>query len=99
MSLPPRSLPPTLSDAPLPDCLASSGVPANVAAATLTATYNDLNSVRELFAANKGQIAGVILEPVVGNSGFIPPTKEFLQVIDFSQGNWARLGNSPGSLH
>ena len=61
-------------------------MPANVAAATLTATYNDLNSVRELFAANKGQIAGVILEPVVGNSGFIPPTKEFLQVIYFSQG-------------
>lgn len=29
--------------------------------------------------ANKGEIAGVILEPVVGNSGFIPPTKEFLE--------------------
>lgn len=60
----------------LPD---SPGVPASVAAATLTATYNDLKSVRELFAANKGQIAGVILEPVVGNSGFIPPTQEFLE--------------------
>jgi len=57
----------------------SPGVPANVAAATLTATYNDLASVKSLFEANKGQIAGVILEPVVGNSGFIPPTKEFLQ--------------------
>jgi len=57
----------------------SPGVPANVAAATLTAKYNDLESVKALFAANKGQIAGVILEPVVGNSGFIPPTKEFLQ--------------------
>lgn len=60
----------------LPD---SPGVPANVAAATLTATYNDLKSVRELFAANKGEIAGVILEPVVGNSGFIAPTQEFLE--------------------
>ncbi len=53
----------------------SSGVPTSVAAATLTANYNDLDSVREMFAANKGQIAGVILEPVVGNSGFIPPTQ------------------------
>lgn len=60
----------------LPD---SPGVTASTAAATLTATYNDLDSVRALFAANKGEIAGVILEPVVGNSGFIVPTKEFLQ--------------------
>ncbi|KIZ04471.1 glutamate-1-semialdehyde2,1-aminomutase [Monoraphidium neglectum] len=60
----------------LPD---SPGVPASTAAATLNATYNDLESVREVFAANKGQIAGVILEPVVGNSGFIVPTKEFLE--------------------
>lgn len=60
----------------LPD---SPGVPASTAAATLNATYNDLESVRALFAANKGEIAGVILEPVVGNSGFIVPTKEFLQ--------------------
>ena len=51
------------------------------AAATLTATYNDLDSVRQAFEANKDEIAGVILEPVVGNSGFIPPTKEFLEVM------------------
>jgi glutamate-1-semialdehyde 2,1-aminomutase len=56
------------------------GVPASTAAATLTATYNDLESVKALFAANKGEVAGVILEPVVGNSGFIVPSKEFLQV-------------------
>jgi glutamate-1-semialdehyde 2,1-aminomutase len=60
----------------LPD---SPGVPATTAASTLVATYNDLASVKALFEANKGQIAGVILEPVVGNSGFIPPSKEFLQ--------------------
>lgn len=59
----------------LPD---SPGVPASTAASTLTAKYNDIESVKALFAANKGEIAGVILEPVVGNSGFIPPTKEFL---------------------
>ncbi len=50
------------------------------AAATLTAQYNNLDSVREVFAANKHEIAGIILEPVVGNSGYIEPTKEFLQV-------------------
>jgi len=50
------------------------------AAATLTATYNNLDSVRAVFEAHKGEIAGVILEPVVGNSGYIAPTKEFLQV-------------------
>ena len=54
------------------------------AAATLTATYNDLDSVRQSFEANKGEIAGVILEPVVGNSGFIPPTQEFLEVLTCS---------------
>jgi acetylornithine/succinyldiaminopimelate/putrescine aminotransferase len=57
----------------------SPGVPATTAAATLTAKYNDLESVKAIFEANKGEIAGLILEPVVGNSGFIPPTKEFLQ--------------------
>jgi len=46
----------------------------------LTATYNDLEGVREIFKEHKGEIAGVILEPVVGNSGFIVPTQEFLQV-------------------
>lgn len=64
-------------------CLCSyacAGVPASTAAATLTATYNDIESVKALFEANKGEIAGVILEPVVGNSGFIVPKKEFLQV-------------------
>ena len=51
-----------------------------LAAATLTAQYNNLDNVREVFAANKHEIAGIILEPVVGNSGYIAPTKEFLQV-------------------
>eukprot|EP00803_Ostreobium_quekettii_P000323 evm.model.scf_509.5 EVM.evm.TU.scf_509.5 scf_509:46307-52461(+) len=59
----------------LPD---SPGVPAGSTAGTLCATYNDLDSVKKIFAANKGEIAGLILEPVVGNSGFIMPTKEFL---------------------
>lgn len=59
----------------LPD---SPGVPEASTASTLVAKFNDLQSVKDLFEANPGKIAGVILEPVVGNSGFIPPTKEFL---------------------
>jgi len=60
----------------LPD---SPGVPAAATSTTLCATYNDLDEVKALFAEHKDKIAGVILEPVVGNSGFIVPDKEFLQ--------------------
>jgi len=57
----------------------SPGVPASIASATLTARYNDLASVEKLFADFPGQIAGIIVEPVVGNMGCIPPQKGFLQ--------------------
>jgi glutamate-1-semialdehyde 2,1-aminomutase len=60
----------------LPD---SPGVPKSVASNTLTAPFNDLEAVKALFAENPDQIAGVILEPVVGNSGFIPPEPGFLE--------------------
>jgi len=60
----------------LPD---SPGVPSGATATTLCAPYNDLEAVKKLFEENKGEIAGVILEPVVGNSGFIIPEMEFLQ--------------------
>jgi glutamate-1-semialdehyde 2,1-aminomutase len=60
----------------LPD---SPGVPKSTTANTLTAPYNDLEAVKQLFAENPDQIAGVILEPVVGNSGFIPPDAGFLE--------------------
>lgn len=56
-------------------CTPLAGVPANVASATLTAPYNDIEAVKKIFAENKGEIAGIILEPVVGNSGFIVPTQ------------------------
>ena len=56
----------------------SAGVPADTAKTTLVAQYNDLDSVRELFAARPDEIAAVILEPVVGNMGVVVPTTEFL---------------------
>merc|ERR1719310_19578 len=59
----------------LPD---SPGVTQGASASTLVATYNDIESVKALFEANKGEVAGVILEGVVGNSGFIVPDKAFL---------------------
>jgi glutamate-1-semialdehyde 2,1-aminomutase len=57
----------------------SPGVPASVAAQTLTADYNDMRSVEQLAEANLDQIAAVIVEPVVGNMGLIPPHKGFLE--------------------
>jgi len=57
----------------LPD---SPGVPAGATASTLCAQYNDLASVEALLKEN--EVAAVVLEPVVGNSGFIVPSKEFL---------------------
>ena len=60
----------------LPD---SPGVPRSTTANTLTAPYNDLESVKALFAENPDAISGVILEPIVGNAGFIQPEPGFLE--------------------
>ncbi len=60
----------------LPD---SPGVPKSTTASTLTAPYNDLAAVKKLFEENPGEISGVILEPVVGNSGFVVPEPGFLE--------------------
>ncbi|OBU10027.1 glutamate-1-semialdehyde-2,1-aminomutase [Photobacterium aquimaris] len=57
----------------------SPGVPADFAKHTLTATYNDLNSVREAFMAQPDQIACIIVEPVAGNMNCIPPVAGFLE--------------------
>lgn len=57
----------------------SPGVPADFAKYTLTATFNDLKSVQELFDANKGEIACIIVEPVAGNMNCIPPVEGFHQ--------------------
>ncbi len=56
----------------------SPGVTKGTASDTLTAIYNDLDSVLNLFDRYKNQIAAVILEPVTGNMGVINPTKEFI---------------------
>jgi glutamate-1-semialdehyde 2,1-aminomutase len=60
----------------LPD---SPGVPKATTASTLTAPFNDLEAVKALFEQNPGEIAGIILEPIVGNAGFITPDAGFLE--------------------
>lgn len=60
-------------------CPDSGGVTARVAGDTLTADYNDLNSVKVLLDANPGQVAAVIVEPVAANMGVVPPARGFLE--------------------
>lgn len=57
----------------------SPGVTQGTARDTLLATYNDLDSVQALLRANKDSIAAVIIEPVAGNMGCIPPAKGFME--------------------
>jgi glutamate-1-semialdehyde 2,1-aminomutase len=59
----------------LPD---SPGVPAAIVQHTLTARFNDLDSVQRLFETFPGDIAAVIVEPVAGNMGLVPPRDGFL---------------------
>src|SRR5262245_60001189 len=56
----------------------SPGVPAPVAADTLLARYNDLASVDALLASHSGSIAAIIIEPIAGNIGVVPPVEGFL---------------------
>jgi glutamate-1-semialdehyde 2,1-aminomutase len=57
----------------------SPGVARAVAADTLLARYNDLRSVESICAANEGQVAAVIVEPIAGNMGVVAPAEGFLQ--------------------
>ena len=73
----------------LPD---SPGVPKGATSGTLTAPFNDLAAVKALFDDNPDQIAGVMLEPIVGNSGFLAPEPGFLQGLrDLTQQHGALL--------
>lgn len=57
----------------------SPGVTQGTAKDTLLATYNDIDNVKQLLEANKGEIACIIIEPVAGNMGCIPPKNDFLK--------------------
>jgi glutamate-1-semialdehyde 2,1-aminomutase len=62
----------------LPD---SPGVPVDFTKHTLTAPYNDINGVRKLIKSHAGKLACVIVEPVAGNMGVVPPHDEFLPML------------------
>jgi len=57
----------------------SPGVTEGTAADTLTAPFNDLNAVQRIVEENQGEVAAVIVEPVAGNMGVIPPDAGFLE--------------------
>jgi len=59
----------------------SPGITENTAKNTLVARFNDIESVERLIDSNRSQIAAVILEPVMGNAGVIPPEMGFLQQV------------------
>ena len=62
----------------IPDC---PGVPEDFTKHTLTAPYNDVNTLRQLIKKHDRQLACVIVEPIAGNMGVVPPSPEFLQAL------------------
>ncbi len=59
----------------------SAGVPAAFTQHTLVLPYNDVETVKTAFAANRGQIAGIIIEPVPGNAGLYLPKPGYLEFL------------------
>ncbi len=59
----------------------SPGVPADFAKHTLTAPYNDINAVRQLIGRHRNQVACIIVEPIAGNMGVVPPAPGFLPAL------------------
>lgn len=59
----------------------SPGVTPGAVADTLLCPFNDISAIRELFAAHPGQIAAVLVEPVAGNMGLVPPRPGYLEVL------------------
>ena len=62
----------------IPDSL---GVPADFAKHTLTAPYNDIRTVQRIVKERGSQLACIILEPIAGNMGVVPPAPDFLQAL------------------
>ena len=62
----------------IPDSL---GVPADFAKHTLTAPYNDIRTVQQIIKERGKQLACIILEPIAGNMGVVPPAPDFLQAV------------------
>lgn len=62
----------------IPDC---PGVPADFAKHTLTAPYNDIRTVQQIIAQHRGRLACVIVEPIAGNMGVVPPAPDFLPAL------------------
>ncbi len=60
---------------------ATPGVPPELAALTLTAPYNDIDAVRMLFREHGSDIACIIIEPLAGNMGVVPPQPGFLEAL------------------
>lgn len=73
------------------DAPSSAGVPASAAADTVTIPYNDVEALEAAFAAHEGEFSAVIVEPVAGNMGVVPPMEGFLETA-------RRLCNEDGSL-
>jgi glutamate-1-semialdehyde 2,1-aminomutase len=69
----------------------SPGVPEALAALTLTAPFNDVDGAEGILRANHGRVAAIIVEPVVGNAGFIAPDAAFLPAL-------RRLADEHGAL-
>ena len=70
----------------------SAGVPASFAQHTLVAPFNDVDAVKEIFAANKNEIACVIVEPVPGNAGLYLPRPGYLEFLrEITKANGALL--------
>jgi glutamate-1-semialdehyde 2,1-aminomutase len=70
----------------------SAGVPAAFTQHTIVTPYNDMEAVKATFAANPGQIAGIILEPVAGNAGLYVPRPGYLEFLrEITKANGALL--------
>ncbi len=73
------------------DLASSSGVPESVTSSSITLPFNDVASAEKIFASDGADVAAIIVEPVAGNMGVVPPEKGFLAGL-------RRLANGNGSL-